>query len=211
MVKIWLYDANLQTISEIDFKRTNISYDYILLGPAYAEIVHPCEYHIVQKLLGAENHLHVAPYTVRTTKNYVYKVWTKDLIIKENPGVRLFDASAVFHDKVLVVKYERKTLPEFEIEKITPYVLDTSIPLFYEPANLYDCEIEPKYEWVLQDNTQSYVSIIYHLQNKVEDLMFTCAFCEKPCKQLKCSRCKKVCYCNINCQKQHWLVHKITC
>ena len=47
-----------------------------------------------------------------------------------------------------------------------------------------------------------------------------CAFCRKPpskdetgnCIKLKtCSRCKSVCYHDIECQKKHWKVHKKVC
>lgn len=212
MVKAWLYDTNAQTKSEFDFNRLDMNYDFILLGPAYSETIHPCEYHIVQNLLGAEKHLHVAPYMIRTTKNYVYKVWAKDLFDRSGPGVRFFDATAIFHDKVLLVKYERKTLPDFDFDKVKPYILDTSIPLFYEPAQIYDCEDDHKFSWIQSgESTKDHLVIVEHFSNKVHDLMFTCAYCDKPCMQRKCARCKKVCYCNAECQKKHWSIHKLNC
>lgn len=211
MVKAWLYDTNAQTKTEFDFNRTDIIYDFILLAPAYAEVVHPCEYHIIKELLGAEKHLHVAPYTIRTTKNFVYKVWAKDLYDRSGPGIRFFDATAVFHDKVLLVKYERKTLPEFDMNEVIPYVTNVNIPLFYEPAQIFECEENHIFEWILEDNTEPHQVIIEHLSNKVHDLMFTCASCKKPCKQRKCAKCKKVCYCDDKCQKNHWPIHKLTC
>ena len=39
-----------------------------------------------------------------------------------------------------------------------------------------------------------------------------CGFCEKENpKALTCSRCKLMCYCNAECQKTHWKVHKLIC
>ena len=37
-----------------------------------------------------------------------------------------------------------------------------------------------------------------------------CGSCQTPAIT-KCSRCKKVFYCNRECQKQHWKVHKKQC
>src|SRR5687768_14487726 len=39
-----------------------------------------------------------------------------------------------------------------------------------------------------------------------------CAKCKKPNPPQKCSRCKTVAYCNVDCQRQHWtLGHKSVC
>ena len=40
-----------------------------------------------------------------------------------------------------------------------------------------------------------------------------CAFCDKKftSKRSKCGRCKKVAYCDKNCQTNHWKTHKMVC
>jgi len=38
-----------------------------------------------------------------------------------------------------------------------------------------------------------------------------CSFCEKSDAKSICSRCKSVWYCNVDCQKSHWKVHKTKC
>lgn len=38
----------------------------------------------------------------------------------------------------------------------------------------------------------------------------TCAVCEKQSKKF-CSRCKKINYCSIECQRAHWKTHKLMC
>lgn len=40
----------------------------------------------------------------------------------------------------------------------------------------------------------------------------SCDFCEKICKGILCSRCKKTRYCSRSCQSEHWIaVHKAEC
>ena len=47
---------------------------------------------------------------------------------------------------------------------------------------------------------------------RVTNIMpFTCSLCAKPCKNRKCSRCKKAVYCSAECQKTHWKAHKAQC
>ena len=50
-------------------------------------------------------------------------------------------------------------------------------------------------------------------ESKNEDTCTICAMCGKMVKSSvnKCSRCKKVHYCNRDCQKSHWKVHKKEC
>jgi transcription elongation factor Elf1 len=38
----------------------------------------------------------------------------------------------------------------------------------------------------------------------------TCGFCGSEAK-VKCSRCKSTFYCDRNCQKRDWKIHKIAC
>ncbi|CAM9675488.1 unnamed protein product [Ectocarpus sp. 12 AP-2014] len=38
-----------------------------------------------------------------------------------------------------------------------------------------------------------------------------CPVCLEPNAQKRCSRCKIVKYCSRECQKQHWLTHKLEC
>lgn len=38
-----------------------------------------------------------------------------------------------------------------------------------------------------------------------------CAFCFKKCKLSKCSKCKTVSYCSVNCQSKDWTLHKTNC
>lgn len=39
-----------------------------------------------------------------------------------------------------------------------------------------------------------------------------CFFCSKEVEKRKyCSRCKKACYCSVECQTQHWSKHKLKC
>jgi hypothetical protein len=41
---------------------------------------------------------------------------------------------------------------------------------------------------------------------------FKCSFCGREGQDLlRCSKCKKVTYCNIDCQRGDWKVHKKTC
>jgi len=50
-------------------------------------------------------------------------------------------------------------------------------------------------------------------ESKNEDTCTICAMCGKMIKSSnnKCSRCRKVHYCNRDCQKSHWKVHKNVC
>jgi len=41
--------------------------------------------------------------------------------------------------------------------------------------------------------------------------MPTCSNCGNPKAELRCSQCKKVYYCNIDCQRSHWKIHKHDC
>jgi hypothetical protein len=43
--------------------------------------------------------------------------------------------------------------------------------------------------------------------------LFSCCFkCEKPGQGLKlCSRCRRVRYCSVECQRSGWILHKLTC
>ncbi len=49
-------------------------------------------------------------------------------------------------------------------------------------------------------------------QAKDQTPYFTCKVCKtRSYKMSQCSRCKKVYYCNIKCQKKHWKHHKKKC
>jgi MYND finger len=51
------------------------------------------------------------------------------------------------------------------------------------------------------------------MADKVADAERTCANCEKILhgKILSCSSCQQTSYCDRDCQKNHWPLHKIRC
>ena len=51
------------------------------------------------------------------------------------------------------------------------------------------------------------------LKKTARDKFRFCGNCDKPVmkKILVCAGCKKVCYCDMTCQKSHWKKHKMLC
>lgn len=51
------------------------------------------------------------------------------------------------------------------------------------------------------------------LKKTARDKFRFCGLCDKPVtkKILVCAGCKRVCYCDISCQKIHWKKHKTLC
>ena len=47
--------------------------------------------------------------------------------------------------------------------------------------------------------------------SSLSNLLKICGYCKKLCKNLSCSNCKKIYYCDKNCQIAHWTNHKKEC
>ena len=61
-----------------------------------------------------------------------------------------------------------------------------------------------------EPNRPSHRSLSLSAFNK--DYWPCCAQCFVKCVDLKrCKRCHHVSYCSVNCQKNHWLTHKVVC
>ncbi len=215
-MKAWVFDPNEKSVTELDYNSNYGYIDWMLICPAYMDAVHPKEYNFVKDFLGAKNALHIATYTLKTTKTHIYKVWARDMLNREVPGTRFFNTDAVFYGKTIVVKYKKTKLPPLDMSKLFEYSMDVQANgnLFYQPSTIVDCEEIMKYDWT--DANQPSTSHGYLIEDgfktmSVKDMLYTCTFCNKCCEYNKCSKCKTVHYCNVSCQKSDWSNHKKTC
>jgi hypothetical protein len=215
-MKAWLFDPNRKTIIDINYHSNLGDINWELFMPAYADTVHPREYNLVKEILDAPSILNVSPFTVKSTRFFQYKIWVKDDVDKNGPGTRFFNTTAVIYDKVILVKYIKKTLPKLEINEILEHCLDFKYTnkLFFEPSEIIDCEIpsSTNYEWISNGYEPSTSG--YKLNDDLtsfEELLYKCEFCKNICGNLKCSKCKKTYYCNTTCQSLDWSKHKKKC
>lgn len=246
----WLINPFFKSYKLIDYDTNNARIEPIMIPSAYSEGVNPREYKIVKEILGADDMLHVAPYTVKKTTSYVYKLWVRDIENPDVPGAKLFKTDAVFKDMMLLVKYKNTHMPILTsdelIEKMIGYY-NTKI-MFYEPPDILECEDPINYiRWIKKDSdqvstssetTEEILAVAandtssacnacnasnacnisnarhgYILEDGIfpRDFLYTCALCHKACGNKKCSLCKNVYYCDSNCQKSHWKIHKNQC
>lgn len=209
----WIIDTGTRTVEPLDYSnaREYGELDKLLIVAAYDEAIHPKEYNFVKEILGAENTLHVAPFTVKKTKDSVYKVWVCDMEEKKGTGVRFYNTDAVLYGKLLLVKYGRVIRPELDFSKILEYVEHPDMPLFYELGQIKECDMPDVY-WVEEDVNIPQHTFSFDFANlHSTDLMYTCASCGSNCSKCKCSKCKQVYYCNVECQRKHWKEHKEMC
>ena len=43
------------------------------------------------------------------------------------------------------------------------------------------------------------------------DSTYFCGYCYKNSAKKKCSGCENIHYCDVNCQKNHWQIHRVNC
>lgn len=208
MAIAWFFDSG--NVHSIEFLPDDIPINFLLIPPAHAETIHPNQYPYVKNILGARTTLNVSPYTVKKTKTHTYKVWAKDMETKSGKGYQFYNTDVVFYDKLLLVKYETITLPEMDISISLDYMENPNKPLFYEPAKVVDCEY-PKFQYKEGNQEGGWMFNIENNSLVVKDLLHTCANCGKCCGNSKCGKCKKVYYCNAECQHKHWNNHKSNC
>jgi len=48
-------------------------------------------------------------------------------------------------------------------------------------------------------------------ESKPTKQIYNCANCQLNCIGNRCNKCKKLYYCNLDCQKAHWIVHRKEC
>lgn len=91
---------------------------------------------------------------------------------------------------------------------------------FFKPFSIRDFKVDLIQKNILPEN--GYVDLkcfpnfrVSSLEDmlKIYNIFFTCENCGKEGdERLKeCSRCKRVCYCDVNCQKKDWKKHKSIC
>lgn len=190
MTQAWLFDPHTRTCSMFQYSREQVPVSFRIRVAATSESITPYEYYHVSKLLGAREAEHVAMYTIRNTPKYVYKVWARDMFMQAGPGTRFYKTNATFYEKLVVIKMKRNNAPI---------------------AELVECE-QPTFEWMdAVENPQPFYYSINNVTQEVQDLLYKCGKCNKCCGSSRCGKCKRVFYCNSECQKAHWKQHKKEC
>lgn len=212
----WMINIASRTVEPILLpSRSNQNKDYRLLGPAYVEGVHPDDYFNIANILGAASPLKVEPWTVRSNKQSIYKVWTKDVQTFSGPTARFFKTDVdFFGEKLVLTKHEKPNDKTLDLQALSDHIEDDLI--YYQAPAMLDCP-QPRETDIIWGSTSSPVVRDINIREetaytmKSEDLMYTCASCNKACGNLRCARCKKTFYCNTECQRNHWRTHKCEC
>lgn len=211
-----LFDQVNRSVEKVTFERTGVyvaPFDIVCV--ACIDGVFPGDYAAAAKILGVDNPLHVECWTAKKTKNNVYKVWVANKLNYPPGGLKFFDLDAPFKGKCLVMKYEKVPKNKLEMPEIVDRVCKEGT--FFKIPNILDCDTEHvKYEWVdaekmPEKNRHGYTMVDDNMKLKMTEHMYTCAYCGEACSGKKCSKCKKVHYCNASCQKNHWKEHKAIC
>jgi hypothetical protein len=117
--------------------------------------------------------------------------------------------------KCLVVRYEKIKKNTLEMTDIVKKVLKDG--MFYKVPKIKACKsTDVEYEWIDADkmpetDKHGYTIVDNDMKLKMTERMYTCAACGDACSFNKCGRCKSVHYCNADCQRSHWKVHKLVC
>ena len=99
--------------------------------------------------------------------------------------------------------WQSKNLPRYEDNPWMPTFLS---PLYSDNTN-GDCGT--RFLWQKDGKTSSID--IDGTTFEFTPLMICSTCCVKKVELKKCSRCKKISYCSLACQKKHWLTHKNDC
>ncbi len=103
--------------------------------------------------------------------------------------------------KMVPSAWQKKNLP---LGENSPWLATFVVPLYNDsPVNKVGFELEK--------NNNAPVSIKTTARGKVNE-KGCCASCKKIPENLKrCSRCRAIDYCSVECQRAHWPQHKIVC
>jgi len=216
MVQALLFDPVTRSIESVAFERPGVqlaTFDIVCV--ACIDGVFPGDYVAAAKVLGVENPLHVECWTAKRSGSNTYKVWVANSYEYPPGGIRFFGLAAPFRGKCLLVRYEKIPKNRLEMTDIVKRVAEEG--MFYEIPKIRDCTVgDVDYEWIDADkmpdkDKHGYTIVDDDMNLMMTEHMYTCAACAEACSFNKCGRCKKVHYCNAECQKAHWKEHKPVC
>ena len=179
------------------------------MAHATAKMATPTIY--IEKKVGNSMHLNLLAHGTGSVRDFISK-FSKDESI-QSMLVRNFNGK----NETLV--YILRT-PDGQPCEITKIISATETTDFFKPiddrVNMDEVLTEETIArllkksgtWLKKDD-DNVASLNYSdLKKQIEK---RCSFCKKNGETRTCNRCKKARYCNRECQKAHWAIHKLVC
>lgn len=210
-----LFSPDTRTVKTVLFERNSVEeIPEERVCVACMDGVFPGDYGAAARVLGVDNPLHVECWTARRGKKNTYKVWVANKHEYPPGGVRFFDMSVPFKGDCLVVRYKSIPKNTMDMQEIVKKVHEEG--MFFECPEIKGCKVEAvRYEWIGEDKIgekeHGYTIFDDNMRLRMVERMYTCACCGGPCPANRCGKCKKVHYCNEECQRRHWKQHKPEC